>query len=772
MPADVVRINHELRQGGLNFRSKRVETREEFLRELQQQTPDIILSDHALPTFDGFTALAVARDACPGVPFLFVTSSLGERMAIEVFKSGATDCVFKDRLSDLVPAVNRALREAQDRLKRRESDAELHGSAEFLRLIMEGTKDYAIFTLDPHGHVTSWNAGAQLIYGWRVNAVLGRHFSILYKADDVAHGKPQLALKTAAAAGRFPEEGWRIGESGNQFMAHVVITAVRNEHGKLSGFTSVTRPTTERNPAKEDLRRSEALKSAILDTALDAIISIEDHGLIQEWNLAAKRIFGYSREYALGKRVDDLIIPDTLKAIYNEGVANYLIHGVGSLLGKPVELTLKRADGSEFRAEMAISRLPTEDPPRCTALIRDITERKHAEAALRESEEHYRMLVEGVKDYAIYMMDTQGRVQTWNAGAARIHGYDTAEILGKSYGVFFTPEDNAHRMPTHLLEVARKDGRAVYEGERVRKDGRHFWVHGIITALRDEEGQLRGYSKIAHDITQQKEADEKIRRLNEELEQRVANRTAQLEMANTELEAFSYSISHDLRAPLVRISGFADMLQTEAAGKLDEPGLHHLQTITEGAQQMSRLIDALLDFSRMGREEMRNETVDVARLIAAAQRELHQEIEGRDIEWHIGDLPEVRGDPLMLQQVMINLLANALKYSRPRHPAIIEIGARREGDETIYFIRDNGVGFDMQYAAKLFGVFQRFHPQREFEGTGIGLANVRRILRRHGGRIWAESAVDKGATFFFSLPSKPKELSLAFKPKEIPHEET
>jgi PAS domain S-box-containing protein len=441
-----------------------------------------------------------------------------------------------------------------------------------------------------------------------------------------------------------------------------------------------------------------------------------------------------------------------MRAVYHEGLTHYLLTGAGSLLGRPIELVLRRASGAEFLADLAISRVPTEDPPRCTALVRDITERKKAEAALRESEERVRHLIEGVKDYAIYMLDPEGRVTTWNAGAERIKGYRADEILGQPFARFFTPEDVQRGVPDEALQRAKEKGQAAYEGWRVRKDGSRFWAHGTITALRDAAGRLYGFSKVAQDITARKQAEEEIRTLNEQLEQRVRERTAQLEAANVELEAFSYSVSHDLRSPLRHISGYVEILQSEATGKLDESSRQHLQTVADSAANLGHLIDALLDFSRMGRTEMHEQLVSLAALVEEARHELRHDLKDRDIEWRIAELPEAQGDPFLLRQVFLNLLSNAIKYTRTRHQAKIEIGATVTEQEIVVFIRDNGVGFDMQYGDKLFGVFQRLHTAREFDGTGIGLANVRRIIHRHGGRTWAEGKVGSGATFYFSLP--------------------
>ncbi len=282
--------------------------------------------------------------------------------------------------------------------------------------------------------------------------------------------------------------------------------------------------------------------------------------------------------------------------------------------------------------------------------------------------------------------------------------------------------------------------------------------------MRERDGRVTGIITFAVEVTEQVHARRKLEhlaselsQLNSQLEHRVQERTAQLQEANRELESFSYSVSHDLRAPLRHITGFAQLLERRSGEKLDDTSRGYLKTIIAATQQGGTLVDDLLSFSRMGRAELRKKSVDLRALVEEVRHELETDATGRSVEWRIGALPHVEADPSLLRQVVRNLLGNALKYTRPRSQTVIEVGAHEVRGEVEIWVRDNGVGFEMQYVDKLFGVFQRLHTAEQFEGTGIGLANVRRIISRHGGRTWAEGAPGQGATFHFSLPQTSKD---------------
>ncbi len=349
----------------------------------------------------------------------------------------------------------------------------------------------------------------------------------------------------------------------------------------------------------------------------------------------------------------------------------------------------------------------------------------------------------------IFVRDMSDVITYWNRGAQELYGWRAEEAIGKRSHdllrtVFPAPLDD---IAADLLRNGRWEG----ELEKTKSDGTRVVVASRWSLQRNEQRIPIAILETNNDITQRKRGEEEVRQLNQEL----GKRTIELEAINKELEAFAYSISHDLRAPLRHMVGFTELLQKNASSVVDDKGRRYMTTILESAKRMGTLIDDLLAFSRIGRAEARESIVNLEELINEVRSEVAQEAEGRNITWKLGPLPDLYGDRSMLKLALVNLLSNAIKFTRPRPQPEVEVGcAEKQNGRIVIFIRDNGVGFDMKYANKLFGVFQRLHRPEEFEGTGIGLATVQRIIRRHGGEVWAEGFVDKGATFFFSVPSQ------------------
>lgn len=384
---------------------------------------------------------------------------------------------------------------------------------------------------------------------------------------------------------------------------------------------------------------------------------------------------------------------------------------------------------------------------------RDVRQRLRAEESLRKSERMFQRLFDNAPD-AMIQVDPRGHITRANRRAEQLFGWERDELTGQRLEQLLPQRFHARHVRHFAAYFTTPRTHAMGAGLELygrRKDDTEFPVDLVLSPLETDEGPEA--LAVIRDITERKRADARIRELNRDLQLQ----NARLEVANKELESFSYSVSHDLRAPLRHIDGFAALLAKHAGTSLDEKATRYLTVISDSARRMGRLVDDLLKFSRMGRAEMDVSTVDHNELVAGVVRDISLNRE-KSIDWKIEPLPAVRADAAMLRQVWANLIENAVKYSSRNPRPHIEIGSVPQGinaSEHVFYVRDNGVGFDMKYAAKLFGVFQRLHADTEFQGTGIGLANVRRIVTRHGGRTWAQSSAGQGATFFFSLPVQP-----------------
>jgi PAS domain S-box-containing protein len=529
-----------------------------------------------------------------------------------------------------------------------------------------------------------------------------------------------------------------------------MANALADKEAQIRGYTEELEHKV-RDRTRE-LRESEEKYRTIFESGSHGVFLLAD--VLLACNEQACRLWACSREDIIGKTPMDFsppIQPDGSDSA--EGVKKYIS---AALSGHPQQFYWchVRKDGVPIDTEISLRSLTIGDRQVLLATMIDITDRRRAEEALAGEKKR------------LVSASSAGKVALWEwtIPTGKLEWSSTIDVmLGFAPGGFprtiqawteiLHPDDTPH--VTEILDRHLEQDTVYDIDYRVRRsDGSYIWWHVTGSSERDQSGRAIRMAGACVDITDRKQAEEEVRILNAELEQRVRDRTAQLEAANKELEAFSYSVSHDLRAPLRAIDGFSRIILEDYINKLDDEGKRYLNVIRNNTQKMGQLIDDLLVFSRLGRQEIRVSDVDMGKMAKSVFREIDLVASGRKIQLDIRELPSAQGDQAMIRQVFANLLSNAIKFTRPKERTVIEVDGRSEGNENVYTVKDNGVGFDMQYANKLFGVFQRLHGSEEFEGTGVGLAIVQRIIHRHGGRIWAEGKVGEGASFYFTLPNR------------------
>ncbi len=609
-------------------------------------------------------------------------------------------------------------------------------SLERYRSLIDASRQ-VVWTANPEGEHVEEQPGWTRLTGQRPEDYAGDGWTRRIHPDDLpaALSAWQRAVQTRSVY-EIEQRVQVIDGSYRHF--HVRAVPILDAEGRLREWTGVNTDITERVMAERQLREREGRYRALVEHAAIGILRSGPDQRLSEANRAAERMFGYSRQ-----ELSQL----TLSDLTDGGLAAL------PLGAQPQEQRYRRKDGQIMWANVTVSTVEDERGEALygVTLVEDITARKQAE---REQMRLARV-VEESQDF-IAFADLDNQLVYLNPAGKQLVGLEGTVSPELSMVDLTHPDDVALLREVVWPQVA---GAGHWNGEmrfRHLQTGETLYVHRSIFVLTDSATNERlGYATVSRNISEQKRRDAERSAWQVTLEQQVARRTAELQELNAELDAFSYSVSHDLRAPIRHILGFSALLHKSLGSGGDSRAAQHLKVIEQAASRMNAMVDALLELARRGREPLRPSVVDLGKLVGEVQLDLAPDVAGRQVEWQIGALPQVRGDAVLLRLALFNLLSNALKYSLRQPQARIEVCAEPLGGEWAIHVRDNGVGFDPKYAGKLFGVFQRLHAQEDFEGNGVGLANVQRIVSRHGGRIWAVGQIGQGATFSFTLPREP-----------------
>jgi len=606
---------------------------------------------------------------------------------------------------------------------------------ELLAMIVENAND-AIFSRDLNGMIVTWNRAAEQMFGYTEAEVLGRHVSLLRAGDSLDY--EQRNERIGRGESLPVAEGLRRTKDGRILNATFTVFPVKNGAGDAVGAAAIIRDVTAQHRAAE----TQALLAAIVENANDAIISRTPDGIVTSWNAAAEKLFGYTAAEAVGRHIA-FIIPEDGKDDVREN-SERLRRGETI---PPFEALRRIKDGRLVFVVTSLSRVDggSGEMVGVAVMIRDVSAQKKAEEGLRLAAVAYESAAEG-----IIITDANNNVVSVNRAYTDMTGYSAEEAMGRNPRILAAGQ-HVPGFYDELWSSVRRNGRWQGEVWDRRKNGERYCVLLSVTVVRDESERITQHCWILMDITARKLYEQQLITLNAELEDRVAERTRKLEHANQELSAFSYSVSHDLRAPIRAIQGYSTLLIANDTANMNAAAVARLQRIQDNAEHMGQLIDDLLRLSRVSQRQLERAEFDLTAVAEDVVHRLRRAEPQREVDIIVQEGMTVDGDASLVRHVMENLIGNAWKFTSRTARARIEVGADGSGERAVYYVKDNGAGFDMQYAHKLFSAFQRLHHREEFDGTGIGLSIVHRVVVKHGGTVWAQAEPGRGATFYFTL---------------------